>query len=77
MIQDDTEERTEEQTKRQNLFWYFIAVNTTSNGNMPVNRLTLIYLLATNVISGHSTAQLKSFSKLQQNKWTENTNTLM
>lgn len=52
-------------------------MNTTSNGTMPVNRLSLIYLLATKAISGHSIAQLKSFTKLQQNKMTENRNTLM
>lgn len=62
MRQDDTGERSKEQTKKQNLFRCFIALNNTSNGNMPVDRLTLIYLLATKVISVHSTARLKSFS---------------
>lgn len=50
MIQDDTKGRTEEQTRKQNLFRYIIALNDTSNGHMPVKRLTLIYLRATKVI---------------------------
>lgn len=55
----------------------FIAINTTSNGTMPVSRLSLIYLLATKAIPGHSVAQLKNFTKLQQNKMTENKNALL